>query len=388
MHAYFSITTVILYLVIGFLGYLCIQRMMKPAPQRINMGDNVPLKFNSYWLFIFIYTFIAVFREVSPDIGGADALVYKLNFETILKEGFVEKYLGRELESGFTHFTYAIRSITSSYKLYFLIVYAFISYSYILFIKEKCPRGLIYIPFILLMCPFLRSFNTLRTSMAVGFILIGISMLDKRKWLSLLFLIAAFFFHRISILYIFIWPFYYLTKNRFANQTKWQFIIFAFAGMILAYFAAVALQTFLGDSLLLDDRDMHFLMRKADEDHFGRYPLVIGHILLFTAVIWFYNKIRWDEKSIFLRDLFIYDLWVAPAGVILGMWRFVEYLYIVRLSLWCVVLFGISGKMKRADLNFAKFIYASLFIAWLIFRIFKEYDDAKISPYIFDFSLW
>ena len=389
--AYFDVGTVLLYVIVGLLGVLFIEKMMTCQNNPLNelvyrYKHNVS---TAPFFFVVIYTFLAVFRSVSPNIGGSDALTYVLNFQTSLSNngGYIKVMNGKDLEAGFTIITKAIRFLTSSYHIYYLIVYTFISYFYVKFIRDICPKGLFYIPFILLMYPYLRSFNTIRSSVAVGFIIWGLTIMNKKKWLSLLILIVSVSFHRMSILYVMIWPFYYLLRNYFYKLKKYQFVLFSMAGMIVIYLLSMTLQLYIGASMEIDELDMYYTTRSIGENHFERYPLVLGHLLTFGAIIWSYNKIKWEQKSTYLRTLFIYDLWVLPAGVVLGAWRFVEYLYLVRLSLWCIILYSISKGKSPSSVKTINILSLLVFGAWLVFRIYKEWDPIKISPYILDIGL-
>ena len=115
-----------------------------------------------------------------------------------------------------------------------------------------------------------------------------------------------------------------------------------------------------------------------------RYPMFLGQLLLFVFLFLNYNSISWDDKSKSLRTLFIYDLWMVPAGLVLGMWRSIEYLYLVRLSLWAILIYALTQKSSQVVATFIKISFFFVFAAWLIFRIYKEYEDTKISPYILD----
>ena len=147
---YFDIATVVLYIIIGMVGVICINAVMQSNSMGKKYVDKRDYTKFFYYSFIILYTFIAVFRKVSPGIGGADAPGYIANFETILRGSILEYTLNRKLETGFQLFTSAVRSVFSNYHIYFIIIYGFISFSYIKFIKEKCPRCQTYLPFVLL----------------------------------------------------------------------------------------------------------------------------------------------------------------------------------------------------------------------------------------------
>jgi hypothetical protein len=112
--------------------------------------------------------------------------------------------------------------------------------------------------------------------------------------------------------------------------------------------------------------------------------MYFGHMLLFAFIYFFYDRIKWDNSAVILRTIFIYDLWVTPAGLVLGMWRFVEYLYLVRLALWGVVVYSLTKQFGAMGWLIKTISFIS-FSSWLVFRIYKEWEPVQISPYIFDF---
>ena len=384
--AYFDIGTVVLYTLVGILGYLCIKHFMVPCLAVDNGRQALFRRRIRHWEFAFIllYTLFAVFRLVAPNIGGADAIDYLENFNDIFRGG-LDRQGNAEMESGFQMFTRIVKSITDSYKVYFLLIYGFIAWAYVYFIKRKCPKGLCYIPFILLMYPFLKSFTSIRSSIAIGFILIGLSQIDKRKWLSLILILSSLLFHRMSALFVLIWPFYFVMKRVLENESRLRFAVISLAGVVLTFVAATAIQEYVFVIGMFDDSTtQHYLTASMGKNIFSRFPMFMGQLMLWIVIILLYNKIRWDKQTTLLRTLFIYDIWMIPVGLVLGMWRSIEYFYVIRMSLWCVCLYTFTSRHSKEFTLFIKAGATLLFVAWLVFRVYKEWDDAKLSPYIFD----
>ena len=384
--AYFDIPTVLLYISVGVLGYLCIRQFMKPCfpNSRVQFAMYKRRNRTFEMTFILLYTMLAVCRLVSIDIGGSDAIDYVENFKNIFTGGLDRKN-NAELEIGFQYFTKIIRSITDSYKVYFFVIYGFISWGYVTFIKKNCSKGLCYIPFILLMYPFLKSFTSIRSSIAVGIILVGLTQIDKRKWLSLILILSSLLFHRMSVLFVLIWPFYFVMKGFLKINSRMRFILVTLAGVVVSFVAATMVQQYVFIMGLFDDSTTnHYLMASMGQNIFSRFPMFFGQLMLWAAVVVLFNKIKWDEKSVLLRTLFVYDIWMIPVGLVLGMWRSIEYFYAVRLSLWCLCIFSFTRKQSKGFAAIVKALAALLFVFWLFFRVYKEWDDAKLSPYFFD----
>lgn len=381
---YFDIWTCVLYLLVGVMCMLFIRGFMK-APSSINCASRVTVWHSRLYtiLFFLMLLFLAVFRKVTYNLGGSDTINYIDNFQTIFKGG-IDRQNNSDLEWGFQTITKAIRSLSDNYHVYFMFMYGIIIYGYIKFIKRSCPKGLVYIPFILLMYPFLKSFNTMRTSVAIAFILIGISYMNKSKLLSLFLIAFSVLIHRISLLFVFVWPFYYVMNKRLIEMSRIKFVIVTLIGIVVVFLVSLQFQQYAILYQIADGTDAYYIQATLGQDYLMRYPMFLGQLLLFVFLFLNYNSISWDDKSKSLRTLFIYDLWMVPAGLVLGMWRSIEYLYLVRLSLWAILIYALTQKSSQVVASFIKISFFFVFAAWLIFRIYKEYEDTKISPYILD----
>ena len=381
---YFDIWTCVLYLLVGVMCMFFIRGFMK-APSSINCTSRVTVWHSRLYtiLFFLMLLFLAVFRKVTYNLGGSDTINYIDNFQTIFKGG-IERQNNSDLEWGFQTITKAIRSLSDNYHVYFMFMYGIIIYGYIKFIKRSCPKGLVYIPFILLMYPFLKSFNTMRTSVAIAFILIGISYMNKSKLLSFFLIAFSVLIHRISLLFVFVWPFYYVMNKRLIEMSRIKFVIVTLVGIVVVFLVSLQFQQYAILYQIADGTDAYYIQATLGQDYLMRYPMFLGQLLLFVFLFLNYNSISWDDKSKSLRTLFIYDLWMVPAGLVLGMWRSIEYLYLVRLSLWAILIYALTQKSSQVVATFIKISFFFVFAAWLIFRIYKEYEDTKISPYILD----
>ena len=162
---YFDLDTLLLYIAIG----LCTVFFV-----RTNINSNKK-GYSFFILFILLLVF-SVSRKVGINLGGMDAFSY----ENI----FINLDFARLIENNeflFVYFTDIIRSFTANPVIYRLFCYALIIFSYIYFIKEFCPKNASSIPYLLVMYPLLMSFNTMRNSMAMAMILIGLVLMNRKK---------------------------------------------------------------------------------------------------------------------------------------------------------------------------------------------------------------
>ena len=167
-------------------------------------------------------------------------------------------------------------------------------------------------------------------------------------------------------------------------MSRIKFVIVTLVGIVVVLLVSLQFQQYAILYQIADGTDAYYIQATLGQDYLMRYPMFLGQLLLFVFLFLNYNSISWDDKSKSLRTLFIYDLWMVPAGLVLGMWRSIEYLYLVRLSLWAILIYALTQKSSQVVATFIKISFFFVFAAWLIFRIYKEYEDTKISPYILD----
>lgn len=384
--AYFSLWTCVLYVSVGIMCVVFINGYMN----NVGRGNFVSSKrfqrqSKAYIiLFFFMLLFFAVFRKVSLQLGGADVLNYIYNFENIF-EGGLDRHNNTEFEWGFQKITILIRYITDNYKVYFAFMYGIIIYGYIRFIKNNCTAGLSYIPFLLLMYPFIKSFNTLRTSVAISIILIGLCYIDKSKWKSLLIIASSILIHRISLLFVLVWPVCLIIEKIYPILTRKRFVLITLTGILISYLLSLRFQEYAIEFQMFEGTDAYYIQKTIGQDYLMRYPMFLAQMILFIMLVINYNSIKWDKKTCLLRSIFIYDLWIVPAALVLGMWRSVEYFYLARLSLWSIIIYAMTKDKTKDDTIIIKAVFLVVFVAWLVFRIYKEWEPTHTSPYILDF---
>lgn len=384
---YFSIWTCVLYVFVGIMCVAFINSYMNNVGKR-NLVPSKRFHHQSkayFTCFFLVLLFLAVFRKVTYQLGGTDAPNYIYNFLHIF-EGVRNTGESREIEWGFHEITILIRHITDNYRIYFAFMYGIIIYGYIKFIKDNCPTGLSYIPFLLLMYPFIKSFNTMRTSVAISIFLIGLSYIDKSKWKSLLITASSILFHRISLLFVFVWPVCIIMKKKYPKLSRKKFVFITLAGIIISFLLSLRFQQYAVAVQMFEGADASYIQRTMGQDYLMRYPMFFAQMVLFIILVFSYNSIKWDEKTGLLRSMIIYDLWVVPAGLVLGLWRSHEYLYLVRLSLWSAIIYAMTKNKSKSGAIFIKTIFLVIFIAWLVFRIYKEWESSHLSPYVLDFG--
>ena len=379
---FFDIYSLILYIAVALVGCICFQRanISNTAFYKLRIL-NAPLY---YLLFVFIFVFIAVCRKIGYGIGGTDALGYIENFIHIFE--YSSRF--QEQEQLFLYFNKLVRSFTDNYRVYLFICYSFIAFSYVYFLKNFYSPRASYIPLLLLIIPFLRSFSSLRSSLAISLFLIGLVLFlvkQRRNW-GIFFIIATFWIHRMSILYIAFVPFYYIFRRCIVKLQGKSLFLFFLVFLVGGYLFSKLLQNYvLAMQFFYSETDAWYLSSSLDMNLMSRWPMMINYILLLCAIFYLHKRIPSTDRMNNLKILVSYDIFVMLPSLIFGMWRANEYLYLARLAMWGVLIKVFLDNFKPILRPFLRVVIFVLFLSWLVFRIYQDYAELSIMPYVFDF---
>lgn len=366
---------------IGVIGGMCIKLANS---NKIITGTGLTKKeLLFYGLFMLIFIMFAVVRKVSYGIGGTDSQGYIELFENILK--YPERFADQE--QLFLYLNMGVRYVTDDYHIYFFLVYGFIAFAYCYFVKSFCPKDVSYIPFLLLIWPYLKSFNTMRTSLAVALFLVGLVLLKKKEiWLSVILITATFFVHRMSILYIPILVFCALFYKYISRINGMKIYLFFAIYMVAGYWFATWVQEFaMASQLFLSgSSDAWYLSQSLDGNLFSRWPMMFPYLLLLLTVSLLNKKLPDTEALNYLKTFVFFDILMMIPSLVFNMWRANEYLYIARLIMWGVLINVFVHKFTPITRMFLQIGIFMGFLSWLVFRIYQEYDEVSIMPYVFD----
>lgn len=366
--------SVLLYYIMGFLfAYFIHKSKSKSASKKRT-------KRFLFFLFVTLVIF-ATIRKVAYGIGGTDALNYEELFKSNLGGNRFE-----EVDILFGYFTKAIRTFTDNPVIYRFICYSIIAFGYVYYIFKVCPKGISCIPFLMMIWPYIKSFNTMRSSIAVSVFLIGLVFYKERKFITaLIILLATVFIHRMSVLYLPLVFFLRLVENKNIYKKGRKTMLILIGSVILSYFLARLLQYYLlATSLLETDStaDNSYIAMSVGKSIFDSWPMFLPHLLLY---IFFYiqtNKIPKDKNTKWVIALFYYDLLILPASIVLGIWRASEFLYLNNTILWAILIRLYSKRCEHSTASLVKLVFVIAFSTLLFIRISHEWDECSILPYV------
>lgn len=392
--AKFSVLSLLFYFFLGIIPIIVIKIVKKRELITGKQQSPFSLPYLVWWI---IWTFFASFRLVSDTVGGADAYSYKDYFSVCFSSNLSSVYTNYEYL--FQLLTKSVRYFTSDYHIYFLVIYGFITFSIVYFINEFTPKKTSYCSYILIFHLFLRSFNTIRSNLAISLILVGIVLIHKNKrLLGYSILISSFFFHKSSILYILIILLYKI-NSRYKIKLKYYFLL-AVAAIVAGSFA----QKFLvyGNSSLrtllskyIKGSYVSYASRALSTSFFDDFwKIAFEQLLLLFLVILFYKWFRMYMNSLEdniekqrLKNIFMLcclDFVSIPITYILGIWRGYEFLYMARIILWGEMIYIIKLHSSQFSIKIINVLSYFAFFFWLTFRIYTTWESSHLMPYVFE----
>ena len=374
MYPYFDYTSLVIYVLVGLFGSYYMINLS------INYRSNLVYpRQTGYACFYIIFVILASARLITFNgIGGIDASEYETLFLNALS--FSSRFEEQDVLFGF--YNKALRMVTNSAVLYRFICYSIITLAYIYFIKSFCTKGNSCIPFIVLMIPYLKSFNTMRSSIAIAVILCGLVMLKDKKYMyGVILICASVFVHRMSILYVLFLPYYAIFKHYKLSSSNIRLITLVSILMIIGYYLALQIQQYAIAFNLLDGSDAYYISKNLNSSILNAAITMIPLILI--SIMWLIcnKRLNHNRNIIFLELMVSFDIIIAPVANILGMWRANEYFYTGRLVFWSYLIPVFCTGFKVQSRIIIKILFAILFTAWLTYRIAREWEPCGLMPY-------
>lgn len=390
MKPYWDFGSLSFYLFLALFGMVCMYytRVFQSRYRTVNLFRNPPA---CIWLFV--WTFFAVFRLVRPDIGGSDAVDYIAFFESCNKpideSDIVMYHTGSDLL--YRWINQFIRFFTSDYHVFFALIYSFLCYAFIKFLSTYSKPQYSIIPFILVFYLYLRGYSSIRSNMAVCFILLGLVALAESKIkMAYLLLVFSALTHKMGAVYGLSIPFCHFFLSRKINFFKLSFLL------VIVYFVCFYLRNiFIEFATEVDLGGAYKAYAEISRDS-GVLKWVndFGQMLMAVVFIFFSGRIKkYTEKRQIEKDrriltilwlICVFDILMVPVNQLMGIYRGYEFFYLARLSMWSLILFLISHNKNTSFKLIVSSIAFFLFVAWFIFRLSRTYEDTCLMPYIFE----
>ena len=388
---YWSWFSMVFYIVLGMMAVWALQQVY--VEKWINERESSAYADIRIFIVVVIWTFFATFRLVASGIGGTDALGYIGIFDNCLDPVYVQNIGAKSSDVVFVWINQIIRSCTSDYHVYFAIVYGFMAWASLSFVKMYMPKQISFAPFILAIFLYWRGFNTLRSNLAIAFLLVALMAMAEKKWIqTIIITLLAAFVHKVAMMYALIIPFCWFFRER-------QLRIYHIAAVIigLSLFAGVFRNWFI---LYIGEQEAEavygaYASHTIETSFLDNYWKIAFEQLVLGAAMIIYNRriqsivedysdesYAWRMRVLWMACAF--DLIMLPIAYILYVWRAYEILYMPRIVMWALILgFLLEDKSKSSKLvlNIGLLI---IFVGWLIFRFYKMYASSSLMPYFFE----
>jgi len=380
---YWSNSSLFFYIILALVGMLCLIKVRNSNNHKIGVMNN---PYAIIW--IVVWTFFAVFRVVKPGLGGSDAIDY-ISYYSHCNDSSLGDLVEIHTSSDLLYrwINQLFRYITPDYHLMFFFIYFFLVWSIIVFIKEYSRKQYSIAPFILVFYLYLRGFSSIRSNMALSFLLIGLVCLSqKRKFLTILMLICAVLTHKAAIVFALVIPFCAIYSKKAINFKK--VIVLVGVSYVLALFLRPYFVTFgrlvdLGGAYasyaeILMENSMFSWVNDVGQ-------MLLGVVLLLKSrrIIEIVNS---DRSLILLWNICAFDLLCVPINQLMGIYRGYEFFYVARLCMWSFLIYISFMKQHKAVRVISSSMFFCIFLAWMIFRISRTYEDTMLMPYLFDFD--
>ena len=377
------------YVFLGIVGYRC----LKKVKQKESFCQRKQKLNNRYYIIWFVVWLIAtVFRVVSVDLGGSDAVNYVHYFNNCLEPIEYQNQYAVRADIGFRLICKLIRLFTDDYHIFFFIVYGICIYSTIYLFNEFAFSKNNAIPYILAFYIHLLGFSAIRTNLSMAFLFFALVFLKKKKnFFCIVSSIVCLLIHKASIIYIAAIVFYKVYTKK---EMKVKHIV---QWMIVTVLVGEVAQQFLlrfGNSLFDSGVYVKYVQASAAISFFQDFwKLALGQLLLLGSYVFLYRKIEKDiltmndediERYKLIKILCIYDFIMIPVCFMLNVWRGYQYFFFIRLIMWGEV-FKVGTKLfKKDNRMFLHLILTLIIIAYFVFRVGTMYKSSALLPYIFD----
>lgn len=376
-----------------FAGVLCAFLLKKGAGFSNRPGKNA---FNPWYFILWAaLTVFSAYRSIGDHVGGSDIdsyLVFFCNVERVFSVYWDTFKMHDPLQ--FCLFR-ASKLISPDFRVLLLICYGFMSFVYIAFADTYGKDKDSFLPYIVIAVIVYKSFASLRTGLAIAFVLLGLTVFKKHKLAGFVIALISLGLHFYTAVFAMAFFVFWVI---FRNAYKWSrkklcclVIGFTAAGITVAwllrqvnwpemYYTFIAYYRYAIDAYMNSGSG-----KSLYESLILRWPMYFCHMLLLAAMVVFWDKLRSEDNAV-LITVCLFDIIMIPAMVMINNWRAGDYFCLARLVMWAQLIRIGAEYVPSLFKKMYKPVCACAFGLWLVFRLYSDYDDLKIMPYSMSFS--
>lgn len=389
-HPYWSLGTTVLYSVMGLIGCIAINFVLKKF-------NNVPFYKNKYYIYWFLsWTLLAAFRCIEGGAGGDDAEAYYTYFlKSFNIHGYELTALGLyDSNFGFRWYNRILRFISDNQFFFLFVTHGIMLACIIKFIDYFRFKKIYIVPFFLVFFWYVRGFCTIRSNLATSILLIGlIFLVDKKYKQSIALAIVSFLFHKMMILYALFIPFYWYSQRKRITFKQ------LFIALLLLSLSTTLLTTYIfGGNIFGSEFSEHYANysdASMEVGFWGNFwKIAFEQIILGGMLFLFRKKIMTAASNMSPLEFkkfqviwyaCLFDCLLIPVCSAFGIWRGYEIFYIPRLVMWAILLKVLEPrKVKLQAIYFI--LCVGLFYGWFLQRTSAEsfWKETRLMPYVFN----
>lgn len=324
-----------------------------------------------------ILFFFYGFRSINV---GADTETYVqwfLDLVRFVPEPLENYLLLRVTEPLYTVFTFLCRQLTDNYTVYFCIIGVFLAYSIIRFINDFYGESS-DVSSMLFLLGFVASFrycwSALRFALSMGWVLLSLCALSKRKYAkAILLTVVSFFFHYTSIVNL-VFIFYMIVLEWYEKKRikpAWMFLVTA-AGIAATVVAVSVLA-----SLLSDSKYQSYL--GIGGNILGYWALILS-VVVSVAVLVVIRPTETPAKITAILCVFNFVLMIA--ALLSGAYRLTYYYAIARLHIWD---YAFTQLKKRVPAHHHPFYKIAAVLGVVFFLLFNLGRNSSSTNFAYEF---
>ena len=389
-HPYWSLGTTVLYSVMGLIGCIAINFVLKKS-------NKVPFYKNKYYIYWFTsWTLLAAFRCIEGGAGGDDAEAYYTYFlKSFNIHGYELTALGLyDSNFGFRWYNRILRLISDNQFFFLFVTHGIMLACIIKFIDYFRFKKIYIVPFFLVFFWYVRGFCTIRSNLATSILLIGlIFLVDKKYKQSIALAIVSFLFHKMMILYALFIPFYWYSQRKSITFRQ------IFIALLLLSLSTTLLTTYIfGGNVFGSEFSEHYSNysdASMEVGFFGNFwKIAFEQIILGGMLFLFRKKIMTAASKMSPLEFkkfqviwfaCLFDCLLIPVCSAFGIWRGYEIFYIPRLVMWAILLKVLEPRsVKLQTIYFI--LCVGLFYGWFLQRTSAEsfWKETSLMPYVFN----
>ena len=377
---YWDTPTFLLLLAIAVVvAFLCRAGVKQKSPLAIEVVPDCRVVLPRTGLFFagLVLAFFYGFRSINV---GADTETYVqwfLDSVRFVPEPLQNYLLLRVTEPLYTVFTFLCRQLTENYTVYFCIIGVFLAYSIVRFVsdfygKDSDVSGVLFL--LAFVSSFRYCLSALRFAISMGWVLLSLCALAKRKYgKAVLLTIVSFFFHYTSIVNL-VFIFYMLVLEWYEKKRikpSWMFLITG-AGIAATVMAVKVMAALLSDSKYQSYLD-------SGGNILGYWSLLLS-VAVSVAVLIVIRPTETPAKITALVCIFNFVLMIA--ALLSGAYRLTSYYAIARLHIWD---YALTQLKKRVPVHHHPFYNIAAVLGVLFLLLFTLGRNSATMGFAYEF---